>query len=101
MEARHLSAGPLFLRKGPSVPTPSEYARLPVGILPGPHRRDTGGAGRNLAQRWLLQASAEGLGDLSMQTISFIPALAPRILPLLVEDRAQSSVAFRRLGLRS
>ena len=42
----------------------------------GQQNRETGGASRYLAQRWLFQASAEGLGDLSMETISFILALA-------------------------
>jgi hypothetical protein len=49
---------------------------LIVGILPGLHRRETGDASRNLAQRWLFQASAEGLGDPAMQSISFILAFA-------------------------
>ena len=68
--------------EGPGIPGgtssiryPSVYVRLIVGILPGTHRRETGGAGRNLAPRWLFQASAEGLGDLLMQTISLILAL--------------------------
>jgi hypothetical protein len=56
---------------------PTVYATLIAGILPGPHRRETGGASRCLAQRWLFQASAEGLEELFMQTISFI--LAPSI----------------------
>ena len=56
--------------------TPSVYATVIVGILPGPHRRETGCASRNLAQRWLFRASAEGLGDLSRQTVSIILALA-------------------------
>ena len=52
----------------------SARATLMVGLLPGPHRRETGGSGRALAQRWLFQASAEGLGELCMQTIGFILA---------------------------
>ena len=42
----------------------SVYATRIAGVLPGSHRRKTGGAGRNLAQGRPFQTSAEGLGDL-------------------------------------
>ncbi len=75
-------------------------ATLIVGILPGPHRLFDGGASRNLAQRWLFQVSTEGLGNLSMQTISFILALArkPVIQPAnLSSPNGRNPNQIRRL----
>ncbi len=70
-------AGTLLRRSGHRKCSQGVYAAMLSGTLPGPHRRETGGASCNPAPRWLFQASAEGLGDLSVQTISLI--LAPEI----------------------